>query len=141
MRDWLLLLLRVATGTALAVYVGHDLVFDDAFREATAEQLKEAGIPASSLLASLQGIVTFFAALFLAAGFFTRQSSILLFLALAASSALLLLSFGHEPQDLFRFYRDSGPANGWYLLCTLILFIMGPGNISFDAGRRASQSD
>lgn len=141
MRDWLLLLLRVATGSALAVYVGHDLVFNDTFREATAEQMKEAGVPASSLLASLQGIVTFFAALFLAAGFFTRQSSLLLFLAMAASSALLMVSFGHEAQDLFRFSRDTGPANGWYLLCTLALLVLGPGNISFDAGRRASHSD
>jgi len=141
MRDWLLLLLRVATGAALAVYVGHDLVFDDAFREAAATRMQEAGVPASSLLASLQGIITFFAALFLAAGFFTRQSALLLLLALGASAALTIHSFGLEVRDLFLFDRDSGPAGGWYVLTTLAIVILGPGHISFDAGRRTSRQD
>lgn len=139
MRDWLLLLLRLATGAGLAIYIGHDLVFDEAFREGAAARLKDAGIPASVLLASLQGIITFFAALFLAAGFFTRQSALLLFLALAASTALALHSFGAEAGELFLFDRQNGPAAGWYLAATLALVVLGPGHISFDTGRRAAR--
>lgn len=139
MRDWLLLLLRLATGAGLAIYIGHDLVFDEAYREDAAARLKEAGIPASVLLASLQGIITFFAALFLAAGFFTRQSALLLFLALAASTALAIHSFDAQPGELFLFDRETGPAAGWYLVSTLALTLMGAGNISFDAGRRAAR--
>lgn len=139
MRDWLLLLLRLATGAGLAIYIGHDLVFDEAYREDAAARLKEAGIPASVLLASMQGIITFFAALFLAAGFFTRQSALLLFLALAASTALAIHTVDAQPGELFLFDRENGPAVGWYLVSTLALTLMGAGNISFDAGRRAAR--
>ncbi|MFK5955395.1 MAG: DoxX family membrane protein [Planctomycetota bacterium] len=139
MKDWLLLLLRIATGVGLAYWVGHDKVFDPDARENYARLLQDAGIPAAGILTIMFGVVEFFASLFLAAGFFFRQAAGLLLLACAGSSAIQLLAFDQSASVLFT-YRDlHGLGTGYYIVALLLMLVLGAGRISFDAGRRTMQ--
>ena len=141
MKDWLLLLLRIATGVGLAYWAGHDKVFDPDARQAYAASLHSAGVPAAGLLAILFVVIEFFGSLFLAAGFFFRQAAGLLLIAGAGSAAIQLLAFEQSTSALFTFSDSQGIGTGYYLLTCMVLLILGAGRISFDAGRRTMQAE
>ena len=141
MKDWLLLVLRIATGVGLAYWAGHDKVFDPDARQLYAGRLHDGGIPAAGILTILFGVIEYFGAFFLAAGFFFRQAAGLLLLAGAGSAAVQLLAFDQDVSVLFT-YRDlQGLGTGYYLVSLIILLVLGAGCISFDAGRRTMQAE
>ena len=141
MKDWLLLLLRIATGVGLAYWAGHDKVFDPDARQEYANLLHNAGVPAAGILTILFGVIEFFGSLFLATGFFFRQAAGLLLVAGAGSAAVQLIAFEQGPSVLFT-YRDlQGLGTGYYLIAFVVLIILGAGRISFDAGRRTMQAE
>ncbi len=140
MKDWLLLGLRLAAGIGLAFWAGHDKVFDPNARQAYVELLQSSGVAAAPLLAILFGIIEFFGALFFAAGFFSRPVTIILLLAGMVSSAIQLLAMDLPTKALFQYDQSLGIGTGYYLFAFLLVLILGPGKISFDAGRK-SQSD
>jgi len=141
MKDWLLLLLRLAVGAGIATWVGHAKVFDPEARQAYADLLQEGGIPGALLITILLGVVEFFGGLFLAAGFFSRQAAGLLLLAGAGSAALQLLAFDQAPASLFRLDQVHGLGTGFYLIAFLVLLVLGSGRISFDAGRATMRTE
>jgi len=141
MKDWLLLMLRIATGIGLAYWAGHDKVFDPDARQAYADLLHDGGIPAAGILTILFGVIEFFGAFFLAAGLFFRQAAGLQLLASAGSAAIQLIAFDQNASVLFT-YRDlQGLGTGYYLVALVIMLVLGAGRISFDAGRRTMQAD
>lgn len=139
MKDWLLLLLRLAAGIGCAYWSGHGKVFVEETREAFAVLLGDAGLPAPYYMVLLFGVTEFFASLFLAAGFFTRKAAALLLIVGAAWAAIQWFHLGTSVGNYFSFTRDAGLGTGYLLLAYLILLLVGPGNISFDGGRRRSQ--
>lgn len=141
MKDWLLLLLRLAAGTGIATWIGHAKVFDPEARQVYADLLQDSGIPGALILTILFGVVEFFGGLFLAAGFFSRQAAGLLLLAGSGSSAIQLLAFDAAPATLFGFHEVRGLGTGYFLIAFLLLLVLGAGRISFDAGRATMRGE
>ena len=141
MKDWLLLLLRIATGVGLAYWAGHDKVFGPDARQAYTSLLHDAGVPAAGILTILFGVIEFFGSLFLAAGFFFRQAAGLLLVAVGGSAAIQLFAFEKSASVLFTYHDLQGIGTGYYLVACVVLLILGAGRISFDAGRRTMQAE
>lgn len=136
MKDWLLLFLRVAAGAGLAYWAGHGKVFVEESRQAYATMLGDAGIPAAYFMTLLFGVVEFFGSMFIITGFFTRKAAGLMLAVGAASGAIHLFALNNSTSELFFVNRMDGLGMGFYLIAYVLLIVLGPGNISFDAGRR-----
>jgi uncharacterized membrane protein YphA (DoxX/SURF4 family) len=141
MKDWLLLFLRLTAGVGLAYWAGHGKVFDEETREAYSLVLADAGIPAAFFTTLFLGVVEFFGSCFIAAGFFTRKAASLMIIAGAASAAVQLLILEAPIAHLFLLDRDAGFGTGFFLIAYALLLVLGPGHISFDAGRRRASSE
>lgn len=125
----------------MAYWSGYDKIFDADARQAYADLLQESGIAATILLTLLLGVIELFGSLFLAAGFFTRRAAGLLLLAGSASAAIQLLVLDQPISALFTFHHLRVLGIGYYLVAFLLLFVLGPGRISFDAGRRTMHDE
>ena len=141
MKDWLLLFLRLAAGVGLAYWAGHGKVFVEETRDTYANVLAEAQVPGAYFAALLFGVVEFFGSAFIAAGFFTRKAAGLLLVFGAASGAIQLVLLERPLEHLFFLDRDAGLGTGFFLIAYVVLLLLGPGNISFDAGRRRIQAE
>ncbi|MDP7062164.1 MAG: DoxX family protein [Planctomycetota bacterium] len=137
MKDWLLLFLRLIAGVGLAYWAGYGKVFVEETREAYSQVLADAGIPAAYFMTLLFGVVEFFGSCFLTVGFFTRKATALLIISAAASGAIQLLILEAPVANLFLLDQDAGFGTGIFLIAYVVLLLFGPGNISFDAGRRS----
>ncbi|MCP4092818.1 MAG: DoxX family protein [Planctomycetes bacterium] len=136
MKDWLLLFLRLIAGVGLAYWAGHGKVFDEETREAYSLVLADAGIPAAYFTTLFLGVVEFFGSCFIAAGFFTRKAASLMIIAAGTSAAIQLLILEAPVAHLFLLDQDAGFGTGIFMIAYVVLLLFGPGNISFDAGRR-----
>jgi len=141
MKDWLLLFLRVAAGAGLAYWAGHGKVFVEESRQAYAALLSDAGVPASYFVTLLFGVVEFFGSMFIITGLFMRKAAGLM-LAVGATGAAIQIWLLEEPVSyLFFVDRVDGLGTGIFMIAFLLLLILGPGNLSFDAGRHKAAAE
>jgi uncharacterized membrane protein YphA (DoxX/SURF4 family) len=141
MKDWLLLFLRLAAGVGLAYWAGHGKVFEEDTREAYATLLRDGGIPASYFMTLLFGVVEFFGSMFLVVGLYTRKAAGLMLVVVGAAAAIHQLLLDAPVAELFRVDQAQGMGFGFFLVAYLLLIIVGPGNLSFDAGRRKAAAE
>ena len=79
--------------------------------------------------------------MFLITGLFMRKAAGLM-LAVSAIGAAIQIGLLQEPVSyLFFVNRVDGLGTGFFMLAFLLLLILGPGNLSFDAGRRKAAAE